>query len=223
VTHRKAIILPSWLVGVVAAGAAPTSAARAGTATTEETSVPALPSSAAPADERERDREAFRTLLADLAEQVRQHRDQDRPPLDALRVLAIELGVAIAARLIHEKIADDAFGIESLVRGAIERLPGQHAAFVYLHPDDLALLEGRLGEDAVAPGADVPVQLRADASLGRGNCKVQAGDVSVWSSLQQQLWEIRDVLLEGLPLREHSPGVVQRDAVAVQAHHRHEA
>jgi flagellar biosynthesis/type III secretory pathway protein FliH len=202
VTHRKAVIFPSWLVGAVAAGDASHAAIRAGAGATHSATAPAFPRSASAEDEQERDRESFRKLLAHLAEQVRQQHTQERPPLDALRILAVELGVAIAARLVHEAIAADAYGIESLVRGAIERLHGKHAATVHLHPDDLALLERRLGGDHVALHADMPVQFRADANLGRGSCKVQAGDVSVWASLQKQLWEIRERLLEGLPLGE---------------------
>jgi flagellar biosynthesis/type III secretory pathway protein FliH len=204
VTHRKAVIFPSWLVGAVAAGGTSHAAIRAGAAVTHEAPAPPSPSFSSPEDERERDRKAFRTLMAHLAERVQQQHAQERPPLDELRILAVELGIAIAARLVHETIAADAYGIESLVRGAVERLHGKQAATVHLHPDDLALLERRLGGDHVALHADMPVQFRADANLGRGSCKAQAGDVSVWASLQKQLWEIRDRLLEGLPLGEQT-------------------
>jgi flagellar biosynthesis/type III secretory pathway protein FliH len=205
VTHRKAIVLPTWLVGVVAEGDAPAlPAIGAGAPATHEPARPASQRPESAAGEMERDRHQFQEILAHLADRLRAQHAQDRPPLDALRILAVELGVAIAGRLIHEKIAADAYGIEDIVHGALDRLHVKHGATVLLHPDDLALLERRLGGDLGTLCTDQRVQFRADAVLARGACKVQAGDVSVWSSLQAQLREVRDMLLEGLPMGNQS-------------------
>jgi flagellar biosynthesis/type III secretory pathway protein FliH len=67
-----------------------------------------------------------------------------------------------------------------------------------LHPQDLALLQQRLGGDD-ALHAEQAVQLRPDPGLARGDCRVQAGDLGVGSSLHARLAEARDRILEGIP------------------------
>ncbi len=190
--HRKAIVLPARLVGVVAQG----------------TEAPAPPPVVAPRPEPvvspdERDRAAVRELLAKLTEAVRQlAAARQRLPLDELRQAAVELGMAVAARLIHARIAAGDFGIEQLVRDALDQLPGREPAVVRLHPEDVALLERRLNGDLAVFHADRALRLQPDPTLGRGDCRVQAGDLSVWSSLRAQLAEARALLLEGLPVEE---------------------
>src|SRR5260221_2318646 len=129
-------MLPVGLVGVVQEGALsllpPT---HPGTALTPE---PVRPAHRHHGDAEE-EREAFRKLLIGLADAAQRLNAHERQPLEELRQLAIELGVAIAGRLVHEKTAAGEFGIESLVPGAIERVHSKHAVTLRLHPDDLAL------------------------------------------------------------------------------------
>jgi flagellar assembly protein FliH len=189
VTQRKAIVLPARLVGVVRAGEAPAPPLAA--------LQPAPPAPSPPPvviDRAAQEREQMRQLLARLAARIEQL-SAAQPSIAELQQAAIELGVAIASRLVFHQIAAGAFGIEELVRGALEQLHTKHGAVVHLHPDDLALLRERLG-DLAALHAEQPVQWRADASLTRGDCKVQSGDLGVWSNMQQRLQQARAVLLE---------------------------
>jgi flagellar biosynthesis/type III secretory pathway protein FliH len=189
VSHRKAIVLPARLVGVVRTD-------EASIATPPIDMPPAVASTPPDVDHVAQEREQARQLLARLAARVEQL-NAARPPIEELRQAAVELGIAIASRLVYHQIAVGAFGIEQLVRGALEQLQTKHAAVVHLHPDDLALLHKRLG-DLAALHAEQPVHWRADARLARGDCKVQAGDLGVWSSMHQRLQQVRAQLLEQL-------------------------
>jgi flagellar biosynthesis/type III secretory pathway protein FliH len=151
-----------------------------------------------PVDHAALERERFDKLLTALERRAAEANGARRAPLDELGRLAIEIGVAAAAKLTHAKIAADEFGIETLVRGAIERLPARQPVEVFLHPDDLALLQKRLG-DAEALAGNRTVRFVVDPSLTRGDCKATIGDVEVWSEIANQLEELRDHLLEGLP------------------------
>ena len=145
------------------------------------------------------ERERFDKLLTVLERRAAEADAGRRAPLDELARLAIEIGVAAATKLTHAKIAADEFGIETLVRGAIDRLPTRQPVDVTLHPDDLALLQKRLG-DGPEIVANRTVRLVGDAKISRGDVKAAVGDVEVWSELTTQLAELRDRLMEGLPV-----------------------
>lgn len=202
-SHRKAIVLPARLVGVVRAGGVPVlpPIVEAPAAAAAPSAPPEPPSPAPVADPIAEEREQVRRLLARLTHRI-EHLSTAQPPIAELQQAAIELGVAIAARLVFHQIAAGAFGIEQLVRGALEQLHSKHAAVVHLHPQDLALLRERLG-DLAALHAEQPVQWRPDAGLTRGDCKVQAGDLGVWSSMQQRLQQARALLLEQVQAHGH--------------------
>jgi flagellar biosynthesis/type III secretory pathway protein FliH len=144
------------------------------------------------------ERERFDKLLTALERRATEAEAGRKLPLDELARLAIEIGVAAAAKLTHAKIAADEFGIETLVRGAIERLPTRQPVDVTLHPEDLALLQKRLGDVAELVG-NRTVRFAGDGKISRGDCKAAVGDVEVWSELSTQLAELRDRLIEGLP------------------------
>ena len=144
------------------------------------------------------ERERFDRLLTLLERRAAEADAGRRVPLDELARLAIEIGVAAAAKLTHAKIAADEFGIETLVRGAIERLPTRQPVDVTLHPEDLALLQKRLGDLAEIVG-NRTVRFVGDAQIARGDVKTAIGDVEVWSELSTQIAELRDLLMEGLP------------------------
>jgi flagellar biosynthesis/type III secretory pathway protein FliH len=144
------------------------------------------------------ERERFDKLLTLLERRAAEAEVDRQVPLNELARLATEIGVAAAAKLTHAKIAADEFGIETLVRGAIERLPTRQPVDVTLHPDDLVLLQKRLGDPAEIV-ANRTVRFAGDDQIARGDVKAALGDVEVWSELSTQLAELRDRLMEGLP------------------------
>ncbi len=121
--------------------------------------------------------------LTAAAKSFRQDVDRLRAEMEAA---AVELATAVASRLIHKVINAEAFGVQQLVHELTARLEGDRAVTVFLHPDDLKLLRRRAPET----GGGQTIQLKADAALGRGDCRAVSGDVSLISQLRAQLAEL---------------------------------
>jgi flagellar assembly protein FliH len=143
------------------------------------------------------DRQRIELALSRLADVLRALDERHRERLSEWQRAAIELGVAIAARLLHDRIEAGDMAIESVVREVVARLKPDEPVTVRLHPTDLTLLQKRLG--------DVPlfhdragVRVIADPSLGRGDCRAEGKDTSVLSELSVQLATMRQQLLGSL-------------------------
>jgi flagellar biosynthesis/type III secretory pathway protein FliH len=125
--------------------------------------------------------------LTTAATLLRQDVDRLRGEMEAA---AVELATALASRLIHRAIDADAFGVQELVHELTARLDGDRAVTVFLHPEDLKLLQRRAPES----GGDRTIPLKADSALGRGDCRAVSGDVSAVSQLRAQLADLHDHL-----------------------------
>lgn len=132
--------------------------------------------------------------LSNLVKAERDLRKQYESALADMEQATITLALACASRIVHEKLSAGAFAIDSIVRHVIERLAAKHPATVYLHPDDLASLQARLGDGRAAALTGADLRLVADASLGRGDCRAEAGELTVLSQVEAQLADLRDLL-----------------------------
>jgi flagellar biosynthesis/type III secretory pathway protein FliH len=159
----------------------------------------AAPAALAAAAVNQAEAEALRRLLLQLSDVAEELQAQQKRRLEEMQQVAVELAVAIASRLVHERLQSGDFAVESLVQQAVQRLETNQPVTVYLNPDDLALLE-RHGARPDAPLAgEAPLRLLADSALGRGDCRAEVGDVQVLTQVREQLGEIRRHLLEALP------------------------
>ena len=148
------------------------------------------------------EREQLESVLANLTDVARDLRAQQRTRLEEMQRVAVELAVAVASHVLYERLDAGDYPVEALVRRAVKRLEANEAVTVRLHPDDLALLERRLGEGALFALDGDEVRLTADPALGRGDCRAETGDISVVSHLEEHLEEIRRELLRSLPEAE---------------------
>jgi flagellar biosynthesis/type III secretory pathway protein FliH len=145
---------------------------------------------------REAERDALQAAVAGLVEAAGSLTSRQRELLGEMQQAAVELAVAIASRVTYDNLQSDRFAIEDLARSVVGRLQQPGPVEVRLHPDDIALLRRRLGEGELVTQREI--HLIADESLGRGDCVVAAGDVSVASQLEEQLAGIRQHLLRNL-------------------------
>src|SRR6266849_10648518 len=154
--------------------------------------------------------------LADLEKSLQEDREMIRRALDALRQTAanlenrqqqylgemrqavVELAVALASRILREKIRAEDFAVEAMVRETVAKWEPNQPVTVHLNPADLRLLERRLGSEEPTLPEDSQVRLFADATLERGQCRAESGDVTVLSQWQTQLEELRQHLLENM-------------------------
>ncbi len=143
------------------------------------------------------ERSAIRGVLDALSAAARRVAEEDGARVAELRRAAVELAVTIATRLVHDRVAAGEFAVEAVVREAAELLGPRGPFTVRLHPDDLALLESRLGGATVFAG-DAEVRLVADPAPGRGGCRVEAPGGAVAARLGEQLAAVRRELLRSL-------------------------
>jgi flagellar biosynthesis/type III secretory pathway protein FliH len=140
--------------------------------------------------QREEERQRLAAVLAGLTGAARSLEAEHRRRWQEMELAAVELAVAIASRLLHQRLNAGEFGVEALAREVLGRLEGGQQATVFLHPDDLALLRQRLPDEAALASDHRPVRLAADPALRRGDCRAQAGEVSVLSQVEGQLADL---------------------------------
>jgi flagellar biosynthesis/type III secretory pathway protein FliH len=144
---------------------------------------------------------AVEQALAGIAEAASglTHRRNDL--LAEMQKVAVELAMAVATRVTYDKLQSDHFAIEELVHAVVSRLAPAGPVQIRMHPDDIALLNRRLGDERLSAGRFAEhseIRLIPDESLRRGDCTADAGDVSFASSLEEQLSGIRQHLLRNL-------------------------
>lgn len=143
------------------------------------------------------DRRAIETVLGSLTaaadDLTRQHAER----MDQWRTAAVELGVSIAAKLLHERITAGDFAVEQMIRDMAADMTDDEVVSVRLNPKDLELLESRLDGQPLLSRPTDP-QLIADPTLGRGECRVEGKASLSLSDLPRQLGQIREDLLRSI-------------------------
>jgi flagellar biosynthesis/type III secretory pathway protein FliH len=140
------------------------------------------------------DRKHITTTLTRLGEVLRSLEEQQQRRLLEWQQAAVELGVALAARLLHQRIEVGEMALETVVREAVGRLAPDEPLRVRLHPQDLALLRKRLDGEPLLPEG-LSVQVIGDPTLGRGDCHVEGREGAVISEVRTQLADLRSDLL----------------------------
>ena len=116
--------------------------------------------------------------------------------LRELQDLAVEIGIAVASRIVHEAINAGQFNVRGLVQQAIDECVAHTSGRVWLHPADVALLHQRLTAEPATGWAGV--EILDDPRLARGGCRVESPDHAVRYEVSAHLAEMRRHLLEGL-------------------------
>jgi flagellar assembly protein FliH len=151
---------------------------------------------AAERESAEQERRTVGDVLARLAGAAQSLQTSRHELLGELQLAAVELALAVAARVTYDKLQSDRFAIEELVQAVVGRLDATGPVQVRLNPDYLALLQRQSGEGQIAGRAEL--QFVPDATLARGDCVVDAGDVSLASKLEDQLDGLRQHLLRNV-------------------------
>lgn len=139
-------------------------------------------------------RDGWKRGFMELQRAINNSEARNNEMLTELREAAVELGHAIASKLVFQQLAEDEFPIKRLVTEVLSRLNTHEVTTVRLHPADLAVLQEG---DNFNPSsiADTNIKLVPDPSLSRGDCKAVAGEITVIYELHRQIEEIRRELL----------------------------
>ena len=144
----------------------------------------------------ELDWNALNELLLEAGQRVTESLDRNRHSLQELQELAIKLAVAIAGRVLREKISTGDFPFENLIQDVLARLAHEGRVTVHLNPKDEAMLRERLaGKQARWPRE---IEFVGDPSLERGSCRADSEQFGIIAKLEWQLSEIQQTLLQSL-------------------------
>lgn len=135
--------------------------------------------------------EAIRGNLEELGQKLSAQQQQR---LKEMQQVAVQLATCMASCLLQRRLESDETILENLVGKAIQFLEPSQAVTVFLHPQDLSLLQKRF-PDGLVPENNLELRLEADPSLSRGDCRAETGDVAVLSSWKTRLEAISQELL----------------------------
>jgi hypothetical protein len=124
---------------------------------------------------------------------VRDHESRRQESMNELQQLAIELGFAVAEKLVRGKIKQDEFPIAEMVSEIVSRAEPAATLKFYLNPRDLAFAN----ESQVLANDSQPnsISFHEDSTLARGSCRADCGNYDIVSQIELELAELRYHLL----------------------------
>lgn len=100
---------------------------------------------------------------------------------EALETETLALARAMARLILHREVEQDAGVMRGIVRQALQLLPERAAQpSILMNPQDAEVVRGLMRDNPVATIID-------DASMARGDCRVQAGAATVNAGIDQWL------------------------------------
>ncbi len=139
---------------------------------------------------------ALRNMLADWQRLILEIQARQAPPHAEVAQMSVELGVAIAERLLGTEIAANRQRLQRIVQSTLERMPAARFVVVRGHPDDLSLLQKQVREHAELQGHDDVLTFRPEESLKRGQFKLEADEWFTEWDTTRSLADLRAALLE---------------------------
>ncbi len=115
-------------------------------------------------------REAAAGEAARLAQLAAGFAEQTRQTDETVSQQLLDLALDLARAMLKSALAVQPERVIPVVREAVRYLPAmQQPALLYLHPDDLALVQQRIGDELAKTGW----QLAEDATIEAGGCRVE--------------------------------------------------
>jgi flagellar biosynthesis/type III secretory pathway protein FliH len=149
------------------------------------------------AREYEADRQQIEAVLENLRTAAADVRKDLNGRIREWQRAAVELAMATATRLLHDRVVSGEFPVEEKVREMVDQLNEGGPVTIRLNPADLRLLEDRLGGEPLLPGRDDP-RVVPDPTLARAEARVEGREGMVLSDVTRELTEIREQLLKDL-------------------------
>ncbi len=120
----------------------------------------------------------------------------DREAAGAIARAAVQIGIAVAERLLYEALAADRQRLDRAVLGALERMQPTRQVVVHGHAADLALLRRQMDEHADLESFRHLMTLQVDETCNRGQWKLDSDDWFMEWDTQRGLTELRELLIE---------------------------
>jgi flagellar assembly protein FliH len=145
----------------------------------------------------ERFAEQLRTTLPALSQAAQALRDERDRWLLRWDRAAIELGIAIAGKLVRSHLAIRPELASHMIAEALQLAIGQPQLRVHLHPQDRARLGDRAEQVVEALTACATPELVDDPALAPGECRIETRHGEIDARLDTMLQRIAEELLSG--------------------------
>ncbi len=153
------------------------------------------PPAQAPIAEQQLRIDALAEALRGVVEAVESQRQMHRAEL---LEASIELGLAIAEKLVGAAVALDRHRLDLLVLEMLERAQPNKPIVIRANAVDLELLERQLANSTTLEYRQAAMTFRPDDSCARGQLRVETGELFLELDLPRALAEIHATLLEQL-------------------------
>jgi flagellar assembly protein FliH len=136
--------------------------------------------------------------LAALAEAVESVHAQHAAASERLERSAVELGLALAEKVLAGALAVEPERVVEAVRGALRGLVERERITVLVNPDDLELVRGAIDGLRASLGGIEHCVVEAERRVRRGGCVVRTQDGDVDAGIDTKLARAREVIEQEL-------------------------
>ncbi|NMA91961.1 MAG: hypothetical protein GX973_02415 [Firmicutes bacterium] len=134
---------------------------------------------------------------------------KSREILAASETNMVELALAVAEKLIKDRLKVEPRAVLNLVRESMGSLPEEEGVAVYLNPQDLPACLAEF--ERIEPGKERRIkEFLPDENLSRGSCRVESESGTVEYLLDEEVKKLRTTLLE-MASTEEKAGLEERE------------
>lgn len=134
-----------------------------------------------------------------MGEALRELHELREQMADELERDAVELALALAAKLVAGALEAQPERVVDVVRGALRRVADRRQIVVLVDPQDLEIVSGAVGELQAQAGGIELCDVQADRRVGRGGAVVRTAEGEIDATVETQLQRARELMLEALP------------------------
>ena len=142
--------------------------------------------------------EALAPALAALAAAAQQLEAQQAEAAAELERRAVDLGLALAAKVLAGALEAEPERVVDAVRGALRGIVERERIIVLVNPEDLELVRDAMDEVRASLGGIEHCEVQAERRVGRGGCIVRTPVGDVDGRVETKLERAREVVAAAL-------------------------
>jgi flagellar biosynthesis/type III secretory pathway protein FliH len=142
--------------------------------------------------------EGFQPALAALAAAAEQVEAQQAAAAAELERRAVDLGLALAAKVLGGALEAEPERVVESVRGALRGIVERERIIVLVNPEDLELVRGAMDEVRASLGGIEHCEVQAERRVARGGCIVRTPVGDVDARVETKLERAREVVAAAL-------------------------